>query len=639
MQLIDLTIQNVRRFAKRLTLKFHPAYNVVLAYNETGKSTLIDAVLASIDGEYFNGLSQPMISWNPARDQNGNVFCGAVLRFKNRAGGAYTLQRDLKSGNIVLSSYMEMVKKFEKVADDEDSFHKIFFENVRFPDPSVYRRVFITRAEDLPSSGGTGSVAVGKGSFGGLIGGLDSGPEQSPDELKKKLAVLKEQLELFEDLENLQFKIDGVQRQLDDLILQMESVTKIDDEIAEVDEIIKAEIGVKDINVQVEEKIRDYKKIKQDQIHELGNLEGKRLDKKAEVDKERFKPPFFKTPLFISGTLLTLIFFIVPIVIHKGSLAIIGFGGLGIVGFSVFKGLQQSGVLNKKKEELKELEEKMSESTNRYGAIINLVDTLMRNNGVNDPADLIDKVKSYRQASEKKEQLNQQREKRAKEIEYESAARRKEEFQREIDEGNAKMEKYAGVTMDSVEIKREIKNIESVLGIENEDSNNGDDVDFTSSTMTNTRKAVAGVDYETLVNDALALSGLDENEFIGKLNTKFLFYLAGVTAKKYTSGKVDQSGSIFIDGPGGREFSIDDLTPATQDAVYFALKFAIYEICSSYTPAPVFFDDPFIKFDDQRLSAIASALKYLGKFCQMVHLTSRQLHVKLADQSVSINKI
>jgi AAA domain-containing protein len=638
MQLIDLTIQNVRRFAKRLTLKFHPAYNVILAYNETGKSTLIDTVMSAIDGKYQNGLAQPMVSWDPAKDPNGNVFCGAVLRFKNREGGAYTLQRDFSSGNIVLSSYMEMVKKFEKVADDEESFQKIFFENVRFPEPDVYRRVFITTAEDLPSSGGTGTVAASSGVAGSMMGGVDDGPEMSSSDLEAKLEILKEQLELYEDLENLQFKIDGIQRQLDDLTLEMESVAKIDEEIAEVDEVIQREIGAKDINAQVEEKIRDYKNIKNEQIHEVGDLEGHRLDKKAEVDKERFKTPFFKTPMFLGGVAITLTFFIVPIVINKGSLAVIGFAGLALVGVSVFKGLQQAGNATKKKEELKEIEEKISDTENRFGAVINLVDALMRNNQVNDPADLLDKVKEYRKASDKKAGLDEQRAKRSKEIDYDSAAKRKIDLQHEIDDGNAKMEKYAGVTMDATEIKREMKQVEASLGIGAEDSGTDAGMDFTSSTATG--KVAAGVDYETLINDGLALSGMDPDEYIGKINTKFLFYLAGVTAKKYTVGKVDMSGSIFVTGgPGNREFAIDDLSPATQDAVFFALKFALYEITSSNSPAPVFFDDPFIKFDDQRLSAIASALKYLGKYCQMVHLTSRQLHVKLADQSVSINKI
>ena len=63
-----------------------------------------------------------------------------------------------------------------------------------------------------------------------------------------------------------------------------------------------------------------------------------------------------------------------------------------------------------------------------------------------------------------------------------------------------------------------------------------------------------------------------------------------------------------------------------------------YRIDSFLERMPIVFDDPFLRFDDQRIGAIANALKYLGKFGQVLHLTSRQMHAKVADFSVSINK-
>jgi len=82
--------------------------------------------------------------------------------------------------------------------------------------------------------------------------------------------------------------------------------------------------------------------------------------------------------------------------------------------------------------------------------------------------------------------------------------------------------------------------------------------------------------------------------------------------------------------------SMDSMSPATKDSMYFALKLALVESMLSHISLPVVLDDPFVMFDDERLAAAAGILKKLSQRTQVVLLTSRQAALKGADRSLKI---
>ena len=82
--------------------------------------------------------------------------------------------------------------------------------------------------------------------------------------------------------------------------------------------------------------------------------------------------------------------------------------------------------------------------------------------------------------------------------------------------------------------------------------------------------------------------------------------------------------------------SMDSMSPATRDSMYFALKFALIESMLNHVTLPVVLDDPFVMFDDERLAAAVTIIKRLSQRTQMILLTSRQGALQGADRSLKI---
>jgi uncharacterized protein YhaN len=75
---------------------------------------------------------------------------------------------------------------------------------------------------------------------------------------------------------------------------------------------------------------------------------------------------------------------------------------------------------------------------------------------------------------------------------------------------------------------------------------------------------------------------------------------------------------------------------ATKDTVYFALKLALIDSIIKRRSIPIIMDDPFILFDDQRITAVTSILKELSSRAQVILLTTKKTAAQGADRSFQI---
>ena len=111
---------------------------------------------------------------------------------------------------------------------------------------------------------------------------------------------------------------------------------------------------------------------------------------------------------------------------------------------------------------------------------------------------------------------------------------------------------------------------------------------------------------ETIVNVSRELKGDFSEIFNG-----FISGIASeITAGKYTQVKVDEDMHVSVfDTESSRYADINELSGATIDQLYFAVRFAIAELLIEDKTVPIFLDDCFVQYDDDRLRNI---LRYLG---------------------------
>lgn len=117
-------------------------------------------------------------------------------------------------------------------------------------------------------------------------------------------------------------------------------------------------------------------------------------------------------------------------------------------------------------------------------------------------------------------------------------------------------------------------------------------------------------------------------------------YLGLVTNNDYRKVAVDgrtMMPRIWVDATGGWRGPAS-LSTGTVNQLYLALRLALLDvICLGRTP-PVFLDEPFVHFDEERLEAVMPLIAAVARQRQVFLFTSRLPHALPADQVISLSR-
>lgn len=104
------------------------------------------------------------------------------------------------------------------------------------------------------------------------------------------------------------------------------------------------------------------------------------------------------------------------------------------------------------------------------------------------------------------------------------------------------------------------------------------------------------------------------------LNAEVSRYVSAITDGKYDSVRVDEKGKLWV-LVDGKEIPPDALSRGTLEQFYLALRLAVGETVTKEESMPIFLDDAFVLYDDERL---AQTLKVLANTNKQVLLFSCQ---------------
>src|SRR3989344_2459867 len=99
-QLIKLEIEGFGKFDKEKVINFDNGINFITGLNEAGKSTILEAIIASIF-KYTKAQIEPFFSW-----KNKNV-CRTTLTYKTDKGETFRIISDYKYGKRKLEKIEE----------------------------------------------------------------------------------------------------------------------------------------------------------------------------------------------------------------------------------------------------------------------------------------------------------------------------------------------------------------------------------------------------------------------------------------------------------------------------------------------------------------------------------------------------
>lgn len=139
-QLIRLEMEGFGKFDKEKIINFASGINFITGLNELGKSTILEAILASIF-RYTKTQIEPFFSWK------NKDTCRAALTYKTDKGETFKIISDYKSGKRRLEKIEK--SKVKEIATVEKNIGPYLKEHFGFDDKKVFENTAFIRQSQM----------------------------------------------------------------------------------------------------------------------------------------------------------------------------------------------------------------------------------------------------------------------------------------------------------------------------------------------------------------------------------------------------------------------------------------------------------------------------------------------------------
>ncbi len=663
MQLLEFFLQAVRRFSSQFRLSFKPGYNVIYGLNESGKSTIYEALIASLDHGYFLENRKSF----PARAAGGTPS-RVGLGFKE-GQDTFRLLKEFSSGQAQLSKRNLTTGKFEPYSRDPSWISDFLSQELSFPVWEIYQSIYLRDLTGLPSTGGASTVRSTEQDYAEAIELNEVSPApgfglppaeppfrqgQSPEEIRQELQKLMEELAWAEKMEEMEFNLDGLEKKLFELEAGSEDIRETERSLSEIKEELAKYEKFEELPEDIDARLEDYLRIEKQKKDILVRYDKEIKEAKYDIDILTLVP-LYKEKTLIYGAAAMIVFFVgggilsslgkVPSFVPLGGLV-----GVGLVAYSLWHFFSRRDKVEKLRAKVDKRDEDKKVTEKKFDIEGAVVHSLIQSSGAESAADLVWKLERWRELKHRKEELTGSVKGLREEKDYEKLKADQEKLQGEIQGVQGKLREMGGLSMSTHEMRREIKRLEELLSSDPGQASAPED-SFSSFSSPEPPPApvepigprqTSGVasprdPLPDLLSNCQRLLNTDLTDLITSIREIFSRHLQAFTSGNYQDAHFGERGELVLIGKEpGREVRFAELSPATKDAVYFALDFALLERSLEIRPFPIIFDAPFLHFDEPRLLAVAEAIKNLGQINQVIHLTSKSDFIKLADQSFSL---
>ncbi len=649
MIIMDLVVSGVGKFSKPVKFTFHKGYNVIYGLNESGKSTFARAIMAVFFPEVYSNVPD-FINWQ----LEGTSRCYLTI---SDGKEIYRIVRDFTQKLSNLSRYIKDKKAFAIITKDEKEIKDFISNSLKLFDEDIFSSSFFSDAANLPSTSPMGYVgAISKPIKTEYKSSSKDDYEldgQDPIMLKERLELLKGEIARALEISEIENSFDQEQSNLYEIQTQIKEVRDVEKEIDEINEFInrfKAFGEVEGVVSRIE-RFTDLEKRIETTINQLKS-------KKGQADAELMNATLPSIPehklffpgigIAVAGILLNLpaITNLIPenriatIFLEVSTLIILA--GFGMVGWVLWGFISALSYQSKLRNIISESNDEIKQATARYNSETRDIKELMKSLGSENVEDTKRKVKDYKQSEEKKDALEKKLILLKEEKDYDRLSEKETALKNKIDGYQKKLESMQGLGFTPQEMKTEIGKIESYLskkGVGFDKYDEGKTQSSKSGGFGGGGKSSRFPDDHFARSLAIATELVQKGQMepLSELQKTFNKYIQVLTNKNYARATFSSDGVIkFFKADNLMRVGMDSMSLSTKDCVYFALKLALIDSILTRRSIPVIMDDPFILFDEQRITTVTSILKELSSKTQVILLTTKQAAAKSADRSFQI---
>ncbi len=653
MILLDLVIVGVGRFAQPTRFSFHKGYTVVFGLNETGKTTFAHAVMAVFFPEVYS-RAQDFINWQLTGTSRAYVTV-------KEGNDVYRLTRDFSQKLSNLARYMPDKKTFALVTKDEKEIGEFLFEKLGLFDEEIYSSVFYSDFVHLPSTNPFGVVGLvprpnpSASPAASASAGSGEGDDEDPDSLKERLDTLKQEIARGKEIDQTQVDLDEFNTRVYEIQSKLKEVREIEAKLAEINAFFDRSKALGDI-AGIKSRTDRYIESERRRDGHINEIKSRRGQAEAELSNSAV-PSLKDNKYLLPGVGIALgcimVTFLRPTIagflpddyekIINLVFTLVNFGiliGLGLAAWGVWQFINAQNHIQSLRSTMSEADTDIRQIQGKFESETKDFRDVMRTLGTGSIEDLKAKLAGVQQMEAKKKALEQRRQQLVKEHNVAALTNDEAAAKKKVEELESQLESLGALGYTHQEMKDEIKRIEAVLkkkGIQIAPFEEGKAGAAKAFGQDRKPSRFPEDHFSRLIAVATELVQKGRMEPLSELQKNFDKYIQTLSNNNYARSSISKDGVIkFLRGDNLMRVGLESMSPAAKDSMYFSLKFALIDSVIAKKALPIIFDDPFLLFDDKRLSTVLTMLKELSAKTQVVLLTSKQAALKGADQSFQI---
>jgi uncharacterized protein YhaN len=636
LEFVEIIVQGIGPFSKPYKLVFSPGYNLILGGNETGKTLIYQLVTAVIDPDRFSAIKAGV-----PIGEGGEVAPRAGIRFRGQ-DREYRVIRDFKTGDLAINQLDRETQEWKLVDRNPETWKKLW-----------KKEAGVTTADYLQF------FALDKFELARVPEARTKAPEKKPAaaaspapapknqaEKEQKIKTLKEDLARAEEIERIEFELDGLHTQVFQIEEKSKGIPALEEKIQEAAEKLKKYAGCEELPADLEAKVASFKKLNTQKSEELGKLEEDR--KQVETESATFsqKGDFYREPIFIAGTAAAFLALVVSLAFPSLPRLITApflFGGAGASFYSLWKFWSNKEKAAKLKEQMSGWDEKTRVIEKRFEIEGSVIRHLLEKTGAIIPEEILARQKEFQAALAEKKRSEQEKADYLSRVNLNEAETQKAQLKAEIGQRQNRLLEMGGVAMDPMEMKREIKRLESQLGtagpedgVEQVEDLGDFSEDLEAIPDPGEENQSGGTGPWERIRVILNVG--DENELRKKVVESSSQTLGTVTQGRYQMALDPRSEYGFKIIPASGPPPARGLSPSTRETAAASWQLTVWKALCSRFSLPIILDDPFRNFDPARLAFWAQNLKKISTRAQIIHFTFNPALTKIADQTVPLGK-
>lgn len=673
-ELIRLEIEGFGKFAKKETINFKKKVNFITGLNETGKSTILEAILASLF-KYTGAKIEPYFCW-----KNPDV-CKLVLTYKTDKGETFRISSDYLSNRKVLEKITKgrtseistiISTIFEYVKEHFGFDEQKVFENTTFIRQSqmaiLEDSTTKNKIKDMIEEVFAGTAEASATKSLKKLNKVSKDSRKEAELLEEGLYELKEELQKAEENKEMMNKDSSqhekVSKELDEKSKAFEKLKEthkkfeqkeeyakefenLDKEVKKIDKTllgVKETIKKKDKLIDKKEQYVGYDSLSDSELSEIKELiknindagvslktYSKSSNKKKVVQETLDLKYFF---LFVIGSILSVILIGIPLAIYA------------------YKRM-------KKKEEKEVVDEERDEEIDKLNKIIssgqeNLRDLTKKIKDFNKDtfldeynkySKLIDNIEGYSasiieiiKTELDKDEIGDNEEKNIRNLESKKIDRLNKLT---IAQTNLKKYKLVNFSEDDLvnlqRLEGEVKQLgEQRVALKTSVSKTKELIkspEDIQEEMNNIQQRAVELkdkaeEYDIAYSFLEKAETMVQHKFTPSLEKDSRSVLKEVTDNKYSELRINEETlDISIKAPEIKDYvEIGILSQGAKDQVYFSVRTTMSNLLSGNINLPLIFDDPFHNFDDIRLKRTIEAIKKIAESKQVILISHRPYH-------------